>query len=194
MFPAVAMKNAVVGGQYDFPKGLFYGGGSLQPGPSKFLPFIVDRVAACERVVHVDWHSALGKYGDRTMLLEGAVPTEQVARVKAVIGDGLRTWDAADKSAYIIRGGMTAEIMRRLPNVRYDGLTCEFGTYANLKVLAALRNENRLHHWGTPTADHPAKVAMREAFAPLGEDWQRAVLQHAREVHAQCKALLESEG
>ena len=189
-----AMKNAVVGGQYAFPQGLFYGGDRLQPGPTKFLPFIVERLQGCERVVHVDWHSALGKYGDRTMLLEGDVPEVHAARVRSVLGQGVRTWAATDTSAYVIRGGMTAEIMRRLPHVRYDGLTCEFGTHPNLKVLAALRNENRLHHWGSPTVEHPAKRAIREAFAPTAPDWEQAVLRHAREVHELCKRLLESEG
>lgn len=188
-----AMKNAVVGGQYDYDKGLFYGGSQLQPGPAQFLPFMVQRLAQADRVVHVDWHSALGAYGDRTMLLEGQVPAPELARVKRVMGNGLRTWDPNDSSAYIIRGGMTAELMRQLSGVRYDGLTCEFGTQANLRVLAALRNENRLHHWGESRLDHPAKLAMRAAFAPLDPVWQRAVLVHAREVHQLCKTLLESE-
>lgn len=187
-----ALRSAVVCGQYEFPRGLFYGGAELQPGPRATLELLVDRLQRRERVVHVDWHSALGSYGGRTLLLEGRVPAEEIARVRAALGEPVRTWDPADPAGYLIRGGLTAALQARLPGVRYDGLTCEFGTLGNLAVLARLRDENRLHHWGTPALDHPAKRAMFEAFAPLDEAWQARVLTHAREVHAGALRLLAS--
>lgn len=187
-----ALKNAVVSGQYAFDRGLFFGGTELQPGPAWLLPFLTDRLRSRERVVHVDWHSALGAYGGRTLLLEGAVEVAEIGRVKAAFGEDVRSWNPADPQGYLIRGGLTGALLKALPDVRYDGITCEFGTLGNLAVLARLRAENRLHHWGTPTLDHSAKVGMREAFAPLDEAWQARVLVHAREVHAACVRCLAS--
>ncbi len=187
-----ALKNAVVSGQYTFPKGLFYGGTAIEVGPAAVLALLVERLSGRERVVHVDWHSALGRYGGRTLLLEGKVPPAELARIKSALGEDVRTWDPSDPQGYLILGGMTAAVMTRLPGVRYDGLTCEFGTLSNLAVLARLRAENRLHHWGAPTADHPAKLGMREAFAPIDSAWQAQVLVHARELHAGCLRLLAS--
>lgn len=189
------VKNAVVSGQYAFEKGLFFGGRSLEAGPEALAALLVDRLGERERVVHVDWHSALGAFGGRTLLLEGSVNPDAARRVRSVLGPDVRTWDAADSAAYTIRGGMTAFLQAKLPGVRYDGLTCEFGTYTNLAVLAALRAENRQHHWGEGTTggDHPAKQGLREAFAPARPEWRRAVLVHAREVHAACLALLSGD-
>ncbi len=187
-----ALKNAVVSGQYTFEKGLFYGGSELQTGPGLVFPFLVDRLRSRERVVHVDWHSALGGYGNRTLLLEGKVAPDELARVRAAMGEAVRCWDPSDPQGYLIRGGLTGALLERLPGVRYDGFTCEFGTLSNLAVLARLRAENRLHHWGEPRLDHPAKMGMREAFAPLDPEWQRRVLQHARELHAACRQLLHA--
>ncbi len=189
------VKNAVVSGQYDFAQGLFFGGKEMQRGPAATANLLLDRLSDRERVVHVDWHSALGAFGDRTLLLEGAVDAVAARRVRGVLGEGVRTWDASDSAAYTIRGGMTAFLLARLEGVRYDGLTCEFGTYPNLKVLAALRGENRQHHWGggaTPPT-HPTKRALVEAFAPASVDWRAAVLRHARDVHAGCIALLSAD-
>jgi hypothetical protein len=186
------LKNAVVSGQYEYEQGLFYGGRALEPGPAAVFPFLLQRLGGRERVVHVDWHSALGAYGGRTLLLEGRVAPEDLARVRGVMGDDVRSWDPSDPKAYLIRGGLTGALLERLTGVRYDGFTCEFGTLANLGVLARLRAENRLHHWGQPTADHPAKLGMREAFAPLDPAWQRRVLVHAREVDAACRRLLHA--
>ncbi len=187
-----ALRSAVVCGQYDFPKGLFYGGPALQTGAAAALELLVARLAGRRRVVHVDWHSALGAYGARTLLLEGAVAPGELARVRAAMGEDVRSWDPADPKGYLIRGGLTGALQARLPGVRYDGLTIEFGTLSNLAVLARLRDENRLTHWGTPTLDHPARQAMFEAFAPREPRWQAAVLGHAREVHAACLRCLAS--
>lgn len=187
-----ALKNAVVSGQYEFEKGLFYGGRELQPGPAQLLPFLESRLRDRERVVHVDWHSALGAYGGRTLLLEGKVAPDDLVRVRSAMGEDVRSWDPSDPQGYLIRGGLTGALLERLPGVRYDGFTCEFGTLGNLGVLARLRAENRLHHWGEPRLDHPAKLGMREAFAPLDPAWQARVLVHARELHAACRRLLHT--
>lgn len=194
-----ALKNAIVGGQYVNPKGLFYGGDRLQPGPSLLLPFLDGQLSAKRRVVHVDLHTALGPRGGRTLLLEGQAPPAQLARARATFGEGVKGWDASNKDAYIIRGGLCAELARRWPSVRYDGLTCEFGTRSNLPVLQALREENRLHHWGrgdSPAGDdrpllpHPAKEGMRAAFAPRDAEWQAAVVGHAAPLLDAARALL----
>ncbi|MBM4365592.1 MAG: DUF2817 domain-containing protein [Deltaproteobacteria bacterium] len=187
-----AMRNAIVSGQYEFDRGLFFGGKQMEAGPRAVAKLLVERLSCRERVVHVDWHSALGQYGDRTVLLESSVDASAAARVRRVMGEGVRTWDANDASAYAIRGGMTAFLQAKLPGVRYDGLTCEFGTQPNLQVLAGLRAENRLHHWGTAHPDHPAKAAMRAAFAPREARWEAAVLGHAREMHVLCHALIDA--
>lgn len=187
-----ALRSAVVCGQYEFPQGLFFGGKELQVGARATLELLVERLRTRDRVVHVDWHSALGAWGARTLLLEGRVPPEEIQRVRSALGEDVRTWDPADPTGYLIRGGLSAALQARLPGVRYDGLTCEFGTLPNLAVLARLRAENRLHHWGTPTPDHPARLGMREAFAPLDPAWQSRVLVHARELHVACRRLLES--
>jgi hypothetical protein len=194
-----ALKNAIVGGQYVNPRGLFFGGARLEAGPRHLLELLDAWLPARRRVVHVDLHTALGPRGGRTLLLEGEAPAEQLARVRAAFGTGVKGWDATNKDAYVIRGGLLGELQRRYPEVRYDGLTCEFGTQGNLSVIYALREENRLHHHGRgslpagsdlPLLDHPAKERMRAAFAPRDEDWRRSVLTHAAPLLAAAKQVL----
>lgn len=194
------LKNAVVGGQGQNPKGLFFGGERLEAGPAGLLPVLDAQLGGCARVVHVDLHSALGERGGRTLLLEGQAPPEQLARARAAFGPAVKGWDASNTDAYEIRGGLLGELIRRralLPPIagvqpKYDGFTCEFGTLPNLPVLTRLRAENRLHHWGEPGLDHWAKAGMREAFAPLDAAWESAVLAHAPQLYAAAKAMLAS--
>ncbi|MFZ5477136.1 MAG: DUF2817 domain-containing protein [Myxococcota bacterium] len=186
-----ALKNAVAQGQYEYPKGLFYGGKEFQPGPRKALELFDRFLVGRERVVHVDLHSGQGKFAGRMLLLEGDPAPEQVARVEKAMGPVSR-WEPG--KAYTIRGGMTRELARRLAGTRYDALTLELGTLGDLDVIQALREENRLHHHGAPAPDHPAKRALVDAFAPAHHPaWAGAVIAHARALAEPCRRLLESE-
>lgn len=184
------LKNAVVGGQYQNPKGLFWGGDRLEAGPAVLLPFVEEWLGRRRKVVHIDLHTGLGAWGARTLLLEGVGSAEQTARVRGALGPDVRAWDAANPDAYEIRGGMLSEIQRRLPGVRYDAMTCEFGSVANLRILAALRAENRHFHHGGGAIDHPSKRALLEAFVPADAAWRAGVLAHAHAVAEGAARLL----
>jgi hypothetical protein len=74
---------------------------------------------------------------------------------------------------------------RELVAAVVTGVCQEFGTYKPLRVIYALREENRLHHWGDPRQlDHPAKRRLREAFCPADPVWGRRVLQRGEELFA----------
>ena len=45
-----ALKTAVVGGQYEYAKGLFFGGKRLQEGIEKYQAFLAKRLASVERL------------------------------------------------------------------------------------------------------------------------------------------------
>lgn len=188
-----ALRDAIVRGQYDFPRGLFYGGARLEPGPERLLAFLRGALGGCERVVHVDLHSGLGRFCGRTLLLDGEPDPAQVARVRGAFGPTVKTWEAGSAEAYSIRGGFTAALARELPGVRYDALTCEFGTWSNVEVLHALREENRLHHWGTPRPDHGAKKDLRVAFDPDHPAFRGAVIAHARSLMAPTAKVLATD-
>ncbi len=58
----------------------------------------------------------------------------------------------------------------------------EFGTYNSVEVLRSLRAENRWHHHGEGSVDHPSKPELKETFRPDDESWRRAVLHRGAEV------------
>src|SRR5438477_1244330 len=61
-------------------------------------------------------------------------------------------------------------------------VTQEFGTYGPMKVLHALREENRWHHYGAGTLDHPTKQILKETFYPQHETWRARVLHRGKEL------------
>lgn len=184
------LKNALMSGQHSHPKGLQFAGTQLETGPARLLAFLDEQLIHRRRVVHIDLHCGRGKFGTYTPLLDGGNTPEQAARVRDAFGSGLKAWEPDDPLAYTIRGGLTAEMQRRYRETRLDALTVEFGTYSDLHLLQAFRDENRAHHWAGANLQHPAKRALLEGFCPADHAWRTNVLTHAVEIRRRANALL----
>ncbi len=167
------LKTAVVGGQYDFPSGLFFGGRQLEHGPQTLLERLPVILQDVESIVHVDIHTGLGKSGTYALLVDADAGSADHLRLHDQYGDRIQPWDADHGVAYKIRGGLP-EAMRRTFGTRIDVITCEFGTHPPLKVLEALRLENQQAHWGGD--EESAKKAITEAFRPGSKRWENAIL------------------
>ncbi len=167
------LKTAVVGGQYDFPKGLFFGGERLEKGPELLLKHLPELVADAEKIVHIDFHTGLGKSGTYALLVDTEAGSKAHLDLRDAYGERVQPWDADHGVAYKIRGGLP-DSMARLFGDKVDVLTCEFGTIPALKVLQALRAENQSHHWGGNTKT--SKTLLKNAFCPPGKAWETNVL------------------
>jgi hypothetical protein len=163
----------VVGGQYSFPRGLFFGGARLEQGPQKYRDFLFQALAVAERVTAVDVHTGLGKYGSDLLL----VPPEEYERCRKVFGDRVTASEPEKSAAYRIRGGLHDMVQQVASPGAAVFVTQEFGTYAPTKVLHALREENRWHHFGSGSTDHPTKQKLLDIFCPPDQKWRSFVLE-----------------
>ena len=181
------LKQSIAGGQYEYPRGLFYGGKQLEQGARLYKEWIREHLATAARVVALDVHTGLGKSGEDTLLVEET----DYERARALFGDRVAPLDADRGVAYYIRGVFHGMVLRVLPEARVDVLGQEFGTYGPIHVLHALREENRWHHHGEGGLSHPAKKALKEAFCPAEEAWRRKVLSRGRELLGQAEQVFE---
>ena len=173
-----ALKQAVAGGQYEYPKGLFFGGKRLQPGLEQYESFLTRRLASARSVVAIDVHTGLGKYGEDTLLVD----TKQYDALRRRFGDRVAPADPHESPAYRVSGALESMIFRVLPELQVDFLRQEFGTYSPIKVLNALRQENCAHHYDGGRLSHPAKATLKEVFCPGDESWRRSVLNRGGEL------------
>ncbi len=172
-----ALQAAVAGGQYEYPKGLFYGGRELEEGPRRYRQWLQRRLRGVEQVWAVDVHTGLGRGGRQTLFVEAA--GGERAALQARLGPDVRwvQWvEPGMRSGYLNRGGLAPALVHWLPGVRVTALTQEFGTRGALRVLHAMREENRWHHYGAGTLDHPSKRRLRTAFCPSSRRWREGVL------------------
>lgn len=164
-------------GQYEHPTGLFYGGA----GPEETVRVVRDSlpewVAGAGEVMHIDLHSGLGKYADYRLLIVDEKGSERERWASEHFGEGVV--EALDgRTAYAARGLMAKDLRDRLAGIRYQCLTAEFGTYPGVRVVGALRAENRAHFFDRPgTASYRwTKRQVMEVFCPSASLWREAVV------------------
>jgi hypothetical protein len=178
------LKQAIAQGQYEFPQGLFFGGRELEKTARVATAWAKSRLAGTEQAFAIDIHTGLGRYGEDSLLAEHDSDSKRGRRLRDRFGGRVQLWDKSGV-AYQIRGGFVQALARDLPGVDVTAVGQEFGTYAPVKVLYALREENRLHHWGDARdLAHPVKRRLVEAFCPADPRWRRKVVERGEALFA----------
>jgi len=181
-----ALRRAIAEGQYDYPRGLFYGGAELQPGPRLYLEWLRRRCGRAQYAIALDVHTGLGSWARQTLILEAGVLATPVANLSRVLAGSVID-PTRGEASYRARGSMGACLPSALSTSRIDCVVQELGTYPALRVLRALREENRWHHHGEAAPQHPVKLALREAFCPASPAWRSRVVEHGtRLLRAAC--------
>jgi hypothetical protein len=177
-----ALRQAIAGGQYRFPRGLFFGG--FEPSQAqKLLAENMPRwLLGSKRVVHLDFHTGLGKQAACKLLIDYPLPDRFRDWLSDWYGsNAFETNDASD-IAYQARGefGRWCVSQDFAPDYLYA--CAEFGTYDSVKVLLGLRAENQAHHWGTAgtPSTTKAKSSLKELFCPASASWRSKVIERGR--------------
>ena len=186
------MRQAVAGGQYINPKGLFFGGASLEEGPRVLQAHLRRPLAGVNHLVVVDVHTGLGPFGVDTLLALGDDEGDPRYRtMRETYGARVSSMDPERGPAYRVKGSYDTMYPRVLPGAELHFVGQEFGTYSAVKVVKALRAENRWHHYGDGSIDHPSKRDLMEAFVPVAASWRAGVLRRGRIVISQALGLLD---
>ena len=173
------LRHAVAGGQFQNPGGLFFGGTALEEGPAKLQSLMKERLSRAERVVAIDIHTGLGRYGEDRLLVDSA--PQHASANQAMLqayGDRMQLLNNAS-IAYPIRGAQQDMYYRLCPQAQVLFATQEFGTYHPLRVVKALRDENFWHSRGS-SLDHPTKKTLVEMFNPADAKWRKTILSRGR--------------
>ena len=177
------LRQAVAGGQYEFPQGLFFGG--RQPIA---LLHILDRalptwLADISTVLHIDFHTGLGKWATYKLLLDSTVTSLHLAWLKRYFDppgvENLLAPTSQDQVAYQTRGSLGKWCQAKMAPRDYLFLGAEFGSYSAIKIVAGLRAENQAYHWGGPQGASARRTRqhLQELFCPASSAWRQHTLE-----------------
>ncbi len=188
-----ALKQSVAGGQYQYPKGLFFGGNR----PCKSTRVIYDNcdawIGSSEKIIHIDLHSGLGDYASyKLFLAEGAESKNLGWYTDAFGADCVEPLDQPEGTAYKATGPFGEWMQKHFTSREYRFVAAEFGTYDVIRVLGAIRAENRAHHYSdkTSSAYKNAKAELLECFCPSDASWRRQVTESGLKIIFQATQAL----
>jgi hypothetical protein len=187
------VRQAIAGGQYEYPAGLFYGGNRPSETQRILTAQLPQWTESAERIIHLDFHTGLGAWATFKLLTARRESDPRISTLRTWFGPSVEAADTGP-TAYGNRGGIDEWLEYQFRDRECFSLCAEFGTYSPLAVLSALRAENQAHHWCSKIsrmaqeesrldapADSPAasraKRRMREVFAPASRHWRRLVVE-----------------
>ncbi len=187
-----AFQAALSGGQYAFPRGLFYGGHEACWSNRALRAILREQAGACARLCWIDIHSGLGPRGHGELIHAGRDDPSDLARARTCWGDGVTSFHDGSSTSARVSGIVTGAAFDECPGTEITAIGLEYGTLPLAEVFTALRGDHWLHeHPEAPPALREAiRTAMRRAFYDEADDWIIAVVEQAQERSLQALAYL----
>jgi len=186
-----AVNQAVAGGQYHFPKGIFYGGNGLETGPQRYCDWLTGHLLGVQKLFVIDVHCGIGVYGRQSLFLSSpAVAAGELSRALRL--PVVTREQATNIMGYAHEGGHGGIYGQLLPAAVAISLTQEFGTYSGLRLLRALRAENQHHHYGDGSLSHWSKLQLKRMFCPEDPTWRSQVVTQGCELVRQALPWLDA--
>lgn len=174
------LKACIVTGQYDFAKGVFYGGQKASLSTCVMQTNYKRWLGGASRAVHADFHTGLGKFGTYKLLLPAG--TSDLNWFRTWFGDECveETIDE-NGTAYRSTGTMGQWLNQHFKDLDYRFYNAEFGTYSAMRTLEAVRAENRAHFYSPAgsRAQARAKARIKRFFCPDSKTWRQVALRRA---------------
>ena len=173
-----ALQQAISGGQYHHPQGLFFGGVGPTWSQSTLRQVLREHGRRCSRLAWIDLHTGLGPSGHGERIYAGRDDATSVARARAWWGDVTSIYDGSSTSA-ILTGMMWLAAYDDCPQAEYTGIALEYGTLPQSEVMGALRADQWLENH--PEADDATRRAIkqqvRDAFYTDADVWKEKIVE-----------------
>ncbi|TWU06444.1 DUF2817 domain-containing protein [Stieleria varia] len=173
------LKEAIAGGQYEYPRGIFFGGSEPSWSMRTISQHCEQWISDSQRIIHLDFHTGLGKHGEYKLLVGPEASADHDGWYESTFGaTAVELSDRTNPTAYVASGTLEQWMQSRFRHREYRSTTVEFGTHNVIRVLAALRAENRAHHHGIVDSPsyHRAKQELLECFCPRAPSWRECVV------------------
>ncbi len=186
VFGKKKITQVAVGGQYQNPKGIYYGGQSPEPHVALLRNEFLRVGKEYSRVLHIDLHTGYGERGRLHFFSSHkAVKSPDFQKVFA----GFDIDYAQDEDFYETSGSFGQFTVETFTNKNVVPMTLEFGTMDSQTIMGgfySLRNmiyENQGFHYGysNEASQKRSQHSFLEMFNPNDKQWRAKVLKEGVE-------------
>jgi hypothetical protein len=172
-----ALQQALSGGQYHHPNGLFFGGTEPTWSHRTLRQVLRQHATRCQRLAWIDLHTGLGPSGHGERIFACRDDADAYARARAWWGDVTSIYDGTSTSA-LLTGLMFFAAYEECAQAEYTGIAIEYGTLPQPAVQQALRADQWLenHPETDDTTRRAIKQQLRDAFYTDTDAWKERVV------------------
>jgi len=174
-FPA--LQQAISGGQYSHPTGVFHGGAGATWSRRTQSDILRQHLTEAGKVAVIDYHTGLGPWGYGEQILTDRRGSAAFARAAEWWGAAITSPADGTSTSADITGDNLGALGALLPHAEVTGMALEFGTQSLIEVLTALRADAWLHAHGdlSSAQGRAIKTQVRDAFYGDADDWKGMV-------------------
>jgi hypothetical protein len=181
------LRQAILQGQYQYPKGIIFGGRELEPSIKAVTPLIQDMARNYKMVFCIDLHTGYGKRGTMHLFPNPMKDKKKKAKIENIFSGIPIDW-GDEKDFYTVTGEFASYVGQIIPEEYYLNMTFEFGTMdsqTKMGVIKSLQNfilENQGVHFGYKSKKDGEIIKHRflEAFYPSSKPWRSKAIADAR--------------
>lgn len=183
------LRQSVLQGQYEFAKGIFFGGKDFEPQVISIKSALADTISDYDAVLGIDIHTGWGAR-NKLHLFPNPVENQNVRGAMENIFEGYQIDWGDTKDFYTVTGDFSDFIGKIIPGKFYLPMTFEYGTMDSHTTMGSVKSlhnmiiENQGFHYGYKTKDDEIEVKkrFREMYFPSSGEWRSEVIRQAREI------------
>jgi len=172
-----ALQQALSGGQYRHPAGIFYGGSAPTWSRRTQTAIFEEHLRQAGKVAILDFHTGLGPWGYGEQIVTEHRDSDTFKRAAAWYGAAVTSpSDDSSTSAQIAGDGLNAAPVL-MSHAEVTSMALEVGVQSLAQVALALRADAWLHAHGDPASPQgqAIKRQIRDAFFGDADDWKGMV-------------------
>ena len=196
------LRQAVLQGQYQYEKGVYFGGKELEPSIKAVTPLIQDIAQNYDMVFNIDLHTGYGKRGTMHLFPNPVKDKKKKVKIENIFSGIHIDWGDGD-DFYTITGDFATYVGQIIPEKYYLTMTFEFGTLDSQVTMGAIKSlhnvilENQGVHFGYKSKEDEEGVKNRylEGYYPSSRPWRSKAIMDARKILLQAvKKYQETDG
>jgi len=191
------LRQAVLQGQYEVPRGIYYGGKALEPQLAALAPRLATILEQYPLSMGIDLHTGYGARGQLHVFLNPPENPRVREGLEAVFAGQNIDWGSG-ADFYTVTGDVAGWIGALRKSGAHLPAVFEYGTMDSQATLGAvkslhitvLENQGAQHGYASATDEARIKHDYREMFNPSSAAWRTKVIHDSRAMLGQVLAQL----
>jgi hypothetical protein len=183
------LRQAVLQGQYQYEKGIYFGGNALEPSIKAVTPLIQKTAEEYDMVFNIDLHTGYGANGTLHLFPNPLKDENKKAKIENIFSGYPIDWGDGD-DFYTITGDFATYVGTIIPEKYYLNMTFELGTLdtqttmGSIKALHNVIIENQGFQYGYTSDKDEKGVKSRylESYYPTSKAWRSKAIEDARQI------------